>query len=87
MEQYYVLSNELKERLASALNGIINAIKNLYEKLEIVAKAICNAFNTYLKNIVKMDPRKRYKYLKSIGVKDYVPFFNRNGIYHCRNNC
>lgn len=87
MELQYELSNETKESLKSVVDSIIKAFKNLYQELKKIADATNRTFSIYLEYILKMEPRKRYKYLKSIGIKDYIPFFNYNGMYHCRNNC
>ncbi|HHV09981.1 MAG TPA: hypothetical protein GXX75_06865 [Clostridiales bacterium] len=74
------LTQEQKEvirKIAEAFRKIIAAVKETINRVK-------EFFNTY---IVSLEPKRRYKFLRSIGIKNYVPFFRRRGVIHCRNNC
>jgi hypothetical protein len=93
---------ELTQEQKEALEQIGNAVKEAVNKIVKTANAlyewmknvIARVKETLLKSwdylktyIMKLSPKQRYKLLKSIGVKNYLPFFRRDGVIHCRNNC
>ncbi len=80
----YELTQEQKDAVKKFANQIVNAFEKLLNLIQEALHTIAHNFNAY---ICSLKPRKRYKFLKAIGIKNYLPFFRRNGIIRCRNNC
>lgn len=81
------LTQEQKEIIEKAYEvfcKVAEAIKSVVEQIREFWDNLSNSFITY---VISLQPKKRYKFLKRIGIKNYVPFFRRNGIVRCRNNC
>lgn len=76
--------SEALEKISKAVNTLYEWMKNIVSKVrELLLKSW-----DYLKTcIMKIPPKQRYKLLKSMGIKNYLPFFQRDGVIHCRNNC
>lgn len=81
------LTNEQKEviqRIVDALKAIVETWEKFWERVKVAINAITEGFINYIRSI---EPKKRYKLLKKLGITNYIPFFSREGITHCRNNC
>lgn len=72
------------ERTIKALIEIFDRFKKAAMQLIENLKKLWNA---YINVIMKFPPKERYKHLKRLGVTNYEPFFKREGIHRCRNNC
>jgi len=63
-------------RMQGAFNNAIETAREAIEKLrDLINKAL------------SLEPRKRYELIKKLGDNIYPMFFQRSGVYHCRNNC
>jgi hypothetical protein len=75
---------EALEKLTKVVNALYEWVKNVVSK---VKEALLKSWS-YLKTyIMKLPPKQRYKLLKSIGIKNYLPFFRRDVVIHYRDNC
>lgn len=77
------LTDRQKEALQKLANNIKEFAREVWEKLKQAINQLKEAFQIYVSNL---EPKKRYKFLKSIGVRNYIPFFKRK-VFRCRNNC
>nr|WP_308743212.1 hypothetical protein [uncultured Anaerocolumna sp.] len=78
------LTQEQKDELNEVANKIIEAFKKIIEDIK---KAVDKFFEHFNKYVSDLKPKNRYRFLKAIGIKNYIPFFRRDGTIHCRNNC
>lgn len=78
------LTQEQIEAVRKFTDHIVDTFRRFCEAVKRMLEKIKVHFN---KCILEMEPRKRYKLLKSIGIRHYEPFFRRKGVIHCRNNC
>jgi len=78
------LTEEQKEAIRKFLKSIIDDVSKMFNAVKDAINKIKALFDNY---ISKMEHCRRYKLLKSIGIKRYEPFFQRKGANHCRNNC
>ena len=78
------LTHEQKEIIREFAEKIVDVFKKFCEAVNKIFEKVKAYFNKF---IYKMEPHERYKYLKSIGIRYYEPFFQRRGIIRCRNNC
>lgn len=79
----FELTEKQKEVMINLINGIKELAKRICEAFKEAITRITEAFNLYVSNLT---PKKRYRFLKVIGVKDYEPFF-KTKVYRCRSNC
>lgn len=74
-----------------AVDKIVKTAKTLYEWMKSVIarakEALIKSWDYMKAYIMELPPKQRYKLLKSIGIKNYLPYFRRDGVIHCRNNC
>lgn len=77
------LTDEQKDAMMRMINTIKEFVKKVWDDFKKVMARCVDAFNLY---VGSLEPKKRYKFLKSIGVANYVPYFKRK-IHRCRNNC
>ena len=79
---------EAMQKLASSImefcEKVWNELKKIFEGIAKVLEEIAEAFRIY---IMSLQPKQRYKFLKAMGIKEYVGYFRRSGIIRCRNNC
>jgi molecular chaperone GrpE (heat shock protein) len=80
----YELTQEQKDAVKKFVKRLVNTIDELWNLIKKALNDIAHNFNTYIRGL---NPKKRYKFLKAIGIKNYLPFFHRDGVIHCRNNC
>ena len=83
----FELTEEQKEALqkvGEVFNRIADAAKELWAKIKKAMDVIASLFREYVMN---MEPKKRYKLLKRLSITNYIPYFRREGIFRCRNNC
>jgi hypothetical protein len=76
--------SEAVDKITKAANALYEWMKNVISKVKETLLKSWDYLKTY---IMKLPPKQRYKLLKSIGIKDCLPFFRRDGVIHCRNNC
>jgi len=75
---------EFARRLANGIKIMVDAIKAIWDRFNKFCDELPMKINKY---IMSMHPKKRYKFFKAMGIKNYIPFFRRDGVLHCRNNC
>lgn len=84
----YELTQEQKDaidKIVKAFQIIAEAIKKMFNRIKDLRNELSRRFNLYISSL---HPKKRYKFLKSLGIRNYLPpHFRRNGVIHCRNNC
>jgi hypothetical protein len=82
---------ELTQEQKEAFEKIVKVANSLYEWMKkVVSKgreALIRSWNYFKAYIMELPPKQRYKLLKSMGIKNYLPFSRRDGVIHCRNNC
>lgn len=82
---------QIGKAVKEAIDKIVKTANALYDWItDVIARVKETLIRSwsYLKTyIMKLPPKQRYKLLKSMGIKNYLPFFRRDGVIHCRNNC
>lgn len=82
---------QIGKAVKEAIDKIVKTANALYDWMtDVIARVKETLIRSwsYLKTyIMGLPPKQRYKLLKSMGIKNYIPFFQRNGVIHCRNNC
>lgn len=71
------------EKLNEACKTLAGAIADVISELVELMKDVIEVIDS----VIKLPPKQRYKTIKSLGIKDYEPFFKRKGMYRCRNTC
>jgi len=87
MESTFKPSEEQRKSILELFDNIKLAFEKVWDIFKKAAEAIASALVKYIDSIQNLDPRKRYKRLKRMGIKNYIPFFKRSAIHRCRNNC
>lgn len=84
------LSKEQKEALSGLVSNLVELARKIGEIIRKIGEIIRETLNkfkeVYKIYILNLEPRKRYRFLKAVRIKNYVPFFKRD-IFRCRNNC
>lgn len=70
----YEITQEQKEAIAIAIE-VFNKVAEVIRKAIDYIKEFFNNFITY---VMRLQPKQRYKFLKRMGVKNYILFFHRN---------
>ncbi|HWT27614.1 MAG TPA: hypothetical protein VN131_06715 [Mobilitalea sp.] len=82
---------QIGKAIKEAVDKIVKTANVLYEWMKRVIARVKETLVkswSYLKTyIMELPPKQRYKLLKFMGIKNYLPFFRRDGVIHCRNNC
>jgi hypothetical protein len=78
------LTQEQKDALTKFVETIRKTINELWENIKKLIDEIYHSLSSYT---MSLEPRERYKFMKSIGAYDYIPIFRRLGVFRCRNNC
>lgn len=73
----------MNEDLKQTFINLCEVLKEVWRKIK---KIIISTSKVFIDYIYTLEPRRRYKLLKSIGIKNYIPFFKRE-TFQCRNNC
>ena len=83
-ETKFELTEEQRKAILGLVDTIKRTIKDICEAIIQFVKDISEAFRDY---VMSLQPKKRYKLLKRLGIKNYTPFFKRDRIIRYRNNC
>ena len=81
------INAETLESLETLGAALAQSFQALAEAIVAALKPAMDRLAEIITQIVEMPPRQRYKAVKQIGVENYPVFFQRNRVYHCRNNC
>lgn len=88
-----IYTEEMKHQINSMGMEVIEfkrMVKNLEEIFISISKNVLEIVNQLWgenKKGLELPPKQRYKFVKSLGVKNYEVFFQRNQIYRARSSC
>lgn len=84
LEKIAKVVNDTAIKISKDINTLYKWIRRVIAK---VKELLIMSWKYIKSHIMELPPKQRYKLLKSMGIKNYLPFFRRNGVIHCRNNC
>ena len=70
-----------------AIDVVVDALEEIKRLFNMLADFVHENLLDVFDAILALEPRRRYKLVRKIGEPFLPLFFNRKGIYHCRNNC
>ncbi len=88
-----IYTEEMKHQINSMGMEVIEfkrMVKNLEEIFISISKNVLEIVKQLWNEIKKgleLPPKQRYKFVKSLGIKNYEVFFQRNQIYKARSCC
>lgn len=88
-----VYTEEMKHQINSMGMEVIEFKRMIKDLGEIVLSISENVLEVIrklwdeIKKGLELPPKQRYKFVKSLGVKNYEVFFQRNRIYRARSCC
>ncbi len=88
-----IYTEEMKHQINSMGMEVVEfkrMVKNLEEIFISISKNVLEIVKQLWNEIKKgleLPPKQRYKFVKTLGIKNYEVFFQRNQIYRARSCC